>query len=168
MSTKTRRPQKLASKTGDDGYRHEKGCAWSGETLVRHPLSDRYCICDPHGTKARALEVAMEKYDRRHVLYQGEVWYPKNGDPVRLVDMSLRWKRNLLAFLERRAPTLQDGYLTNTEWSLVGAAEHATDIVMAEVQRERELAPVTWLYRTPLVLQLEQLIREEQDGPVDR
>jgi hypothetical protein len=151
-----------------DGFRHIRNCRFSGMTLAEVSLVHEHCICDPHGAKARAGKLAYEKYLRRTVLYQDEVWYPREGDSVRLDEMSLRWKLNLVRFLERRAPQLQRSYLTNTEMSLIGAAEHAADQVMAEVQQDWELAPTTWLYRTPFMLRLEQLIRERHDGPEDR
>lgn len=150
-----------------DGYRHEKGCAWSGMTLERRSLNDRLCVCDPHGTKARAHAVFMERWNRRHVLMQDEVWYPKEGDPVRLDEMSLRWKKNLLAFLERRAEALK----MSAELELVGATmggEHAQDAVDQILAETLETKATTWLYQQPLVEKLEQLIREGHDGPVDR
>lgn len=149
------------------GYRHEERCAWRGQTLDKISLNDRLCICDPRGTKARASALFLEQWKRRHVLFQDEIWYPREGDPVRLDDMSLRWKRNLLAFLERHAPSLKQ----QAEFELMATTmngEHAQDAVDQILSETLETKATTWLYQQPLVERLERLIREDHDGPVDR
>lgn len=149
---------------------HVDACAFRGMTFAEVAVDAELCCCDPTGEQARAVEAALQQWRRRAVLSQTEVWYPREGDPVRLDDMSLRWKRNLLAFLERRAPRLK----ASAEWQLVGWAssdrigEHAADSLDAVLSETMDTLPLTWLYRQPLVERLEQLIREGHDGPVDR
>lgn len=168
MSTKVRIPRRSASKAGKDGYRHKSSCRFSGLTLAEVSLNHDHCICDPHGTKHRALDLALEKDARRRVLSQDELWYPKEGGQVRLDEMSLRWKTNLLRFLERRAGALQDSAIQRLLSGPQPGGDMASDAFDSMVDAEIDAKPTTWLYRQPLVLKLEQLIREGHDGPVDR
>jgi hypothetical protein len=154
--------------------KHEQGCMHGGQPIgppggPDHsiPLSDRYCICDPHGDKKRAMERAFLRFQKRHVLWQEEVWYPKEGPAIFLTDMSLRYKGNVLRFLERRAPNLKAQYEMELTLSPGVQGEHALDAVDQILDETFEMLPTTWLYRTPFVLRLEQLIREGHDGPID-
>lgn len=153
--------------------RHERRCAYSGAPVgppggSDHsvPLSAGLCICDPHGTKARAGERAVEAFNRRHVLWQTEVWYPKEGPAIRVDEMSLRYKQNVLKFLERRAPNLKASYEAELTFSPGVRGEHALDAVDAILTETFATRPVTWLYSTPLVDRLEALVRAGHDGPI--
>lgn len=124
---------------------------------------------DPEWTEQEMAYLRRQEilHSKRDVLSQDEVWYPKTGDPIRVDEMSLRYKKNVLAFLERRAPTLKAAY----EWRMIAgpqpsgdAAQDAFDSAMGELF---EMQPIKWLYRTPLVERLEQLVREGHDGPID-
>lgn len=115
-------------------------------------------------------EQLIEQWKRRHVLSQTEWWYPKQGDPVRLEAMSLRWKRNLLAFLVRRAPALHK----SAAWEMVLAAgthnggdmaQDALDDIAADLM---DAEPLVWLHEQPFVRRLAELVDAEADGPEDR
>lgn len=149
--------------------RHGEGCRFRGMVVGREAsLGHEYCICDPHGTKHRALVLAVEKDRRRSVLWQDEVWFDKSGSEFRLEDLSLRWKRNILAFLDARAPMLQASWLARTCLGPQPSGEAATDAFDQMLDEAMSESPTKWLYQTPLVERLEHLIRIGQDGPLDR
>lgn len=148
--------------------RHQKECAHSGQPLDAVSVNYPLCICDPDGSKRAAQEATLERLNRRNVLMQDKVWYPKDGDPVRLDEMSLRWKKNLLAFLDRRASALHESAVNAVIFGPRPGGDAACDAFDSMFDELMETRPTTWLYDQPLVVRLEQLIRENHDGPVDR
>lgn len=145
----------------DPALRHGPRCAWSGQPVGQPSLNDDLCVCDPHGNKQRAHARFMERYRRRNVLWQDEVWYPMTGGPVRVKSMGLSYMQNVVAFLERRAPRLKRAY----EWDLAFApgvqGEHALDAVESILTRTMGMSPEEWLHDTPLVRRLDRRVRKQ-------
>lgn len=114
------------------------------------------------------LDAALRRYKAQHVLEQDQVWYNREGDEILLEDMSLRYLKNVLAFVERRAAFLK----ARAEAQLLfwcgqphgDMAQDALDSILAEVLDQE---PTTWLYGQPLVARLDYLVKIEHDGPFD-
>lgn len=142
------------------------GSRQNGEICIS--LDDRMCSCDPRGDKARAAAIRHQKYRRAHVLEQDEVWFNKAGEEIRLEDMSNRYLRNVMNFLEQRA-----GYFHTREclWICAAAAmphgDGAQDALDQVAEEVMDMLPTTWLYRQPLLVRLEALVRSGHDGPID-
>lgn len=147
---------------------HGEGCRFRGMTLGEVHLNHHHCICDPHGDKARQLARFIEKDRRRSVLWQDEVWFDRSGAEFRLEDLSLRWKRNILSFLEARASNLHMQWIAQTALGPQPSGEAASDAFGRMLDEAMSESPTKWLYQTPLVERLEHLIRIDQDGPLDR
>lgn len=155
----------------DIGAYHTGGCRFAGLPISgRASLDHEHCCCDPDGSKAQAHLEFMRRYERRNVLSQTELWWPKGApddQPIRVEDMSLRYKKNLLAFLERRADHLKFRYELDMVSGPQPSGDGARDLFDRELTGVLEAKPVTWLYSMPFVENLERLVREEADGPID-
>jgi hypothetical protein len=146
--------------------RHGPGCARSGHEVGTHkgavPLSDFQCVCDPYGDKARAHALVMDRYQRRQVLWQDEVWYQEDGTEVRVADMSLDRMQALVLFLERRAPRLKVSW----EWSVALSpgvqGEHALDAVDQMLAESHATDAVEWIHDTPLVRRLDRRVAKQR------
>lgn len=96
------------------------------------------------------------------ILYQDVWWKDATGRRVRLVDMTKRHRRNLLAFLRRNAASIElaDGIISLTgPFAPRGdmasdAADHALD--------QRGEDPVGWLETTPFVVKLRELVEHDR------
>lgn len=87
---------------------HGDSCRFAGMPFSRRSRDHEHCCCDPDGSRAQAHADFMRRYTRRNVLSQTELWWPKGAPddaPIRVEDMSLQYKKNLLAFLERGPTT---------------------------------------------------------------
>lgn len=145
---------------------HTRACKYAGLKVEgRANLDDPECCCDPDGSRIQRHLDFMRRYRRTHVLWQEETWFNKDGDAIRVTDMSLTYKRNVLAFLERRAPRLKMAYEVELAFAPV-QGEMASDAIDDLLTETMDTLATTWLYRTPLVLRLEQLVREGHDGPI--
>lgn len=155
--------------------RHGEACRFAGLPLGprggsdgRVPLSHEHCVCDPHGTKARVRARQWERSRRSRVLWQDQVWWDREGNELRLTDLSHRYLSNLLGFLEARAQRFYDTFV----WSMAAgphpSGDAATDAFEVEFDQLLNTKPTTWLYSTPLLVMLERLVRDGHDGPIDR
>jgi hypothetical protein len=94
---------------------------------------------------------------------QREWWVTKGGAVLRIAEMDLSHRRNLLAYLERAADTLK----MNAEWALVssfpgdpsdGVAD-ALDSIQGEMERTTS---IDWLNQQPLVKALRKSIKVDE------
>lgn len=88
-------------------------------------------------------------------LYQDEVWTDAAGRELRIVDMEISYCRNVVAWLERRAPhiALRAGF-AQASGPLPDEDTAAYDLVSEVLDREWQQQsddPVGWLNDTPLV-----------------
>lgn len=96
-------------------------------------------------------------------------WVTKEGAVLKLDEMSLSHRRNLLAFLERNAEALK----TAEEWALVSSfpADPPDGVADAldQIQGEMEATPAgKWLRRLPLVKALRKSIKRDEEAAVAR
>lgn len=156
---------------------HRGDCYFSGRPILGS-VADRedmpgvstdheLCCCDPYGDVAQSLRDSLRRWERRHVLTQDKVWWPKDADePIRVKDMSVRYKRNVLAFLERRAPQLK----LAADWEIAGVqmnGEHAQDAVDAIAAAQYEMTVEEWFNDLPLIRKLRRHIRKGKGGAID-
>lgn len=111
------------------------------------------------------LDDLRERNKRNRVLRQQDYWYDALGREVPLTSMSLRYKKNVVRYLERRAPLLQlqDGLASMS--LLEQMSETNQDLLEAEIDFDMSKLPTTWLHEQPLLIMLERLIREGHDAP---
>lgn len=108
-----------------------------------------------------------------YILDQTDWWVPADGTPVALIEMSHRYKRNVHAFLLRRAPQIEFTYslqMLGLGSALGGeAAQDAFENVMDEHDREvARIGAKQWLRERPLLRELVyQCEVATYDGPVD-
>jgi hypothetical protein len=80
--------------------------------------------------------------DYARLLDQGKWWRPADGIPVKITKLDRGHVFNILAMLERRAPTLASDLMSPLIWS-------APDDVWAEVEYAWE-HPKEWMREKPL------------------
>lgn len=131
----------------------------------------RVQVLGPDGHLPRSEEeirAAVKRAEQRMVLTQTEVWFDADGNEIRLEDMSLRYLKNVLGFLERRADRLKRAAEAQIwAWSTEphgDMAQDSLDRMYAEIEDQQAM---TWLYDQPLVRQIDYLIKIEHDGPVN-
>lgn len=96
-------------------------------------------------------------------------WAPKEGDPVKIADMELSHRRNLLAYLERNAESLK----LQAEWSLLGTfpddpsdgVADALDGIMGEMEHT---TASDWIHAKPLVKALRKSIKKDEQAAVSQ
>lgn len=94
------------------------------------------------------------------LLEQADAWIDANGRRHQIDEMSVRYKANVVAFLERRAARLADfyGYGELIDYSRHPAggemAQDAVESALADADRARMEQPVEWLRGTRLVRRL--------------
>lgn len=90
-------------------------------------------------------------------------WAPKEGDPVKIADMELSHRRNLLAYLERNAEALK----LQADWAMYstfpdspsdGVAD-ALDGIMDEMDHT---TADDWIHARPLVKALRKSIKKDE------
>lgn len=146
-----------------------RGQPYRIDTLDHPPRLDVWdgdCTCDPFGRVEARAQAAILQRRKAHVLSQTEFWFTRDGRELRVDELSLRYKRSILAFLERRAPSLLAGWVSRTLDCASTASEHAADGLYRLADEAMSKRPVTWLYEQPLAERLEALIREGHDGPI--
>jgi hypothetical protein len=125
--------------------------------------------CDPRGnlqekalsdTVQPPLKERLARIERRTVLSQDEVWYPKDGDPVRLQDMDTRYLTNVRNFLYRKAAALKN----QEEWDMLSFAgtlggEMAQDAMDSMLFEIMDMDPAIWLSQQLLMIRIEELIK---------
>jgi hypothetical protein len=98
----------------------------------------------------------------RRLLAQDEIWHPKNANPIRLQAMAPSHRRNLLAWLRRRAPRLKE----STAWSYLTGPGPSGDMACDAFDRELDELdaqdPQAWLAEQPLVIRLANLIAADR------
>jgi hypothetical protein len=97
-------------------------------------------------------------------LMQDQTWTTQDGETLKLEDMTPSHRRNLLAFLERRARRLLDRYI----WNLCSGPEPIGDAAVALFESMLEAIevrdPIEWLNETVFVKRLRQLIAEDEEN----
>lgn len=86
-------------------------------------------------------------------LRQGEVWKPKDRDPVRIADMDDTWRYNAVRFMQRHAGSLAMKYQAaalNAMWVGADFDGHWFDEDQAPTARPERWIKTTKLYRTLL------------------
>lgn len=88
-------------------------------------------------------------------LYDDETWTDASGREHRIADMEIRYCRNVVAFLERRAVALaQASALDVFHMPLPAEDTAAFDAVWSDLEREWDMQdhnPVGWLNEKPLL-----------------
>lgn len=103
-----------------------------------------------------------------NVLTQTETWYDFEGEAYTIRAMSIRYKRNLLRWLERNAVHLMLQYMWSMPYpNLNGemaqdAAEHEWD---REQTRLMNTPAIEWIVRTPLYEAVQSSVARGEDGP---
>lgn len=97
------------------------------------------------------------------ILEQDEMWWPREGPPIRLTDMGPRHRRNTLAMIRRGAAATKFAY----EISLLSGPMPDPDSMAADMVDEglRQLAEqdsAEWIEEQPLVAQLANLVALDQ------
>lgn len=126
-----------------------------------HPLADP----EWDDEEKAFLADAAERRRRREVLQQDEVWFDSLGREIQLTEMSMRYKKRVVAFLERRAPMLKLRYELRFMVSVDQMSEASQDAIGCEFDRILEQRPTTWLFQQPLLVRLERLIHDGHDAP---
>lgn len=128
------------------------------------------------------------------VFNQSEFWYDKNGVPHRISDMTLRYKRNVVAYLERNAARWATAYLWARDELAYGPLGHEvlgfdddgepvlgglvynepSETVQDMLDREGQTElteilsdPAIWILGKPVVQALVASIEKGQDGRDD-
>lgn len=86
----------------------------------------------------------------RAVLDQREWWWDWKGDAHAVKSMTIRHKKNLLGWLERNAPALQEQYVTQMSVEFAMAPDDVWGQAEHEMERLGRLDPVAFIIRTPL------------------
>lgn len=120
---------------------------------------------------AHARLIATRKNYKRStyvVLNQTEWWYDFENDAHRIPSMSIRYKRNLLRWLEKRANHLRVSYM----WAMPAPNLNGE---MAQIDAEREyfneqdriagMDALEWLWTTPLYNAIQESVARGEDGP---
>lgn len=145
---------------------HTPACAFAGKAFDRYSADHEWCCCDPDGSRAQAILDYLVRSQKARVLHQRRHWWPKGAtEPIRVKDMSVRYKRNVLAFLERRADRLKQG----AEWELAGVqmnGEHAQDSIDQMLDVLMRTSTLEWFNDLPLIKRLRRDIRRGRGGPI--
>lgn len=92
------------------------------------------------------------------ILEQDEMWWPREGAPIRLDDMGPRHRRNTLAMIRRNAAATKFAYEIN---ALSGPRPDpfsmAADMVDEGLRQLAKQDPVEWINEQPLVARLAEL-----------
>lgn len=104
-----------------------------------------------------------------HLKDQKIWWVTKAGNVLKIAEMTLSHRRNLLAFLERNAEALK----MSEDWALVSSfPDDPSDGVadaLDQIQGEMEQTPTgKWLRKLPLVKALRKSIKADEEAAVTR
>lgn len=108
------------------------------------------------------------------LLTQSDRWVDRGGELHDLDAMSVRYKANIVGFLERRAVGLADFYSYGEILSFSGPlgpsgemAQDSLDQALEEADRERRADPLKWLRSTPLLQRLRHDVKNKLGGEDD-
>lgn len=95
---------------------------------------------------------------------RGLIWTMLDGTKIALEDMDYDHKKNVLALLRRRAPTLKFQYDMKllTETPMPNPDTIAYDMVERALDEEWEIPPEVWIEDHPYVVRLKELIEEDE------
>lgn len=103
------------------------------------------------------------------LLEQDVWWCPKEGGPRRLIDLGVRHRAALLAWLERYAASLKNAAENEFMHVIAGiGGEAAGDDAGDEMERLLEQSPVHWMATRPLYARLRRLVQADRDAGVSR
>lgn len=123
---------------------------------------------DTYRNELRKVGISVEKIPENilDLLRQDEWWRPFEKPPVRLVDMTVSHRRNLVAWLERRAFSLhlQESFRNAMiAVSPIGpGGDMACDAFDSMSMEHDRKDPREWLDEQPLVQKLRELIPPEK------
>lgn len=124
-------------------------------------------------TTATTEQFLKECRDVYALLEQDQVWVDIKHNVHQIAEMSIRYKTNVVAFLERRAPGLCEKYAygeIQRYWTNGPNGQMAQDALEEELDRaddERRADPVAWLRSTKLMQRLAADIATGIDGDDD-
>lgn len=108
------------------------------------------------------------------LLDQTEVWFDRDEQPHELIDMSPRYKANVINFLVRRARLMEFNYslrealwLTHMEPMMGEMAFDSVENAIFADQDKRFKNPAAWLWSTPLLRELEWQVAAGVGGEDD-
>lgn len=118
---------------------------------------------DAYRAGLQSVGISVEKIPERmlDLLNQDEWWRPLNKPPVRLVDMDVSHRRNLIGWLERRAVTFH--FMEGLRYVLIAGSpmgpsgDMACDAFDAESAEHDRQDPKEWLNARPLMQKLREL-----------
>lgn len=119
----------------------------------------------------RGRRIRFHKLSKRtayEVLEQETLWYDFEGEAHTIKSMSIRYKRNLLRWLERNAADLHFRYLWSMPYPHLNGemAQESAERDWEREQREVErLSPLEWVQRTPLYEAVQRSVIQGEDGP---
>lgn len=119
---------------------------------------------------AIASDPSVEWLPPCHFLDQDEIWTDKEGNQHRIDEMSVRYKANVVAFLERRAVSMEFNYSLGEARFIGGMAMHAQELAEDACGDEWERRmddPVAWLRSTRLMKRLIDDVANGRGGEDD-
>jgi hypothetical protein len=129
------------------------------------------------GTPFPAEDSPLSALDQGRAIYrllnQTQTWVDGIGRAHLIDDMSVRYKANVVAYLQRRAANLAEMYAYGQVAAIEAgmpmgeAASDMLELAVEAEEREREDNPNAWLSRTPLVMRLLVDVAQGNGGRTD-
>jgi len=98
-------------------------------------------------------------------LYQDRVWTTKDGETLRLEDMTPNHRRRTLCYLRLHARAVKFNYELDLILGPQPVGEMACDMFDAGLRELEEQPAMEWLNETPLVTRLAQMVAGDQRWP---
>lgn len=102
------------------------------------------------------------------MLDQGEWWWDWQGEAHAVKSMTVRHKKNLLGWLERRAQKLQNEYLWQFSGQFAGAPDEVFLSAEQETFRLGRLDPVEFIQQTALYKAIHKSVARGEESESDK